>query len=224
MTLAGADGLMWQCTLGDPKVRIRGPQDLKGVCVEAVSDAQVDETLLTEMPLLATPPSSPAQRKRVDAFCKTLPQDTREDRLAVLLTRRWLPVLCAFADAPKGIQEAVLSLQSDFESPECGMSQVTDRVATALSLAGVCSGTMPKSISRSKLSRERMHELLNVMVINAADTLPDGGEAGTDGCCTCRASLFVCSVEGRCRSGLLCNILKTLNPKHHLQNLQKHDP
>ncbi|CAE7439178.1 HAG1 [Symbiodinium natans] len=177
MTLAGADGLMWQCTLGDPKVRIRGPQDLKGVCVEAVSDAQVDETLLTEMPLLATPPSSPAQRKRVDAFCKTLPQDTREDRLAVLLTRRWLPVLCAFADAPKGIQEAVLSLQSDFESPECGMSQVTDRVATALSLAGVCSGTMPKSISRSKLSRERMHELLNVMVINAADTLPDGGEA-----------------------------------------------
>lgn len=177
MAFAGTDGHLWQCTVGQPKVRIRGPQDLKGVCVEAVADAEVDETLLAEVPLLATPPSSPAQRKRVDAFCKTLPEDTREDRLVALLTRRWIPVLCAFADAPKDTQEAVLSLQSDFEIPECGMALATDRVATALSLCGVCSGTIPKSISRSKLSRERMQEVLNVMVINAADTLPDGGEA-----------------------------------------------
>lgn len=151
MAFAGTDGHLWQCTVGQPKVRIRGPQDLKGVCVEAVADAEVDETLLAE--------------------------DTREDRLVALLTRRWIPVLCAFADAPKDTQEAVLSLQSDFEIPECGMALATDRVATALSLCGVCSGTIPKSISRSKLSRERMQEVLNVMVINAADTLPDGGEA-----------------------------------------------
>ena len=138
----------------------------------------VGETLLAEVPLLATPPSSPAQQKRVDAFCKTLPVDTREDRLVALLTRRWIPVLCAFADAPKGVQEAVLSLQSDFEIPECGIARATEHVATNLGLCGACSGTIPKSISRNKLSTERMHEALNVMVINAADTLPDGGEAG----------------------------------------------
>ena len=45
-------------------------------------------------PLGWRPPATEKLQKSIDAFCKII---QAEDRLLILLSRRWIPVLCAFA-------------------------------------------------------------------------------------------------------------------------------
>jgi len=158
--------------LGESKLHVhRDPE--KGVCLRASVAVTAGDVLFREMPLLSAPPATEKLQKSIDAFCKII---QAEDRLLILLSRRWIPVLCAFADAPLELREAVLSLQSDFAVPDSRIAKMALRLARIFHRSGLFS-TSTEKLVKTSLSMEDISSVLNLMIINASDTLPDGSEA-----------------------------------------------
>ncbi|CAJ1330404.1 unnamed protein product [Effrenium voratum] len=166
---------MRRCTVGRSKVEICHDVESKGVCLRAVENVEPGETLLTELPLLSTPAAQKlAARQCTEAFCARLPKQSPEDQIVVCLAKRWIPVLYTFAEAAADVKEAVLSLQTDFAVPDSSMAQMVERLSTLLHSSGLFSGSLQ---TQAALSKRDIRSVLGLMIINAADTMPDGSEA-----------------------------------------------
>ncbi|CAL1130488.1 unnamed protein product [Cladocopium goreaui] len=162
---------MQQCMLGESKVSIH--KDVKkGVCLRASVNVKAGDVLLREVPLLSTPTASEKLKKSIDEFCRII---EGEDRLLILLSRRYIPPLCAFADAPAQLREAVLSLQSDFAVSDSKIAKAARRLAIMFHRSGLFSTS--GGLVKVSVSKEHISLVLNLLIINSADTLPDGSEA-----------------------------------------------
>jgi len=124
-----------------------------------------------EAPLLATPKASKTLQHQVKSFAAKL-RAAHASTLVALLAERWLLVVREFATVPEDIQDAVLGLQTEFSNPTGPMPRAVAELAQAVHISGLFS-----DVGNNVLTQDIAKQVLSIMVINAADTMPDGSEA-----------------------------------------------
>eukprot|EP00930_Biecheleria_cincta_P091778 TRINITY_DN81431_c0_g1_i1.p1 TRINITY_DN81431_c0_g1~~TRINITY_DN81431_c0_g1_i1.p1 ORF type:complete len:327 (-),score=56.98 TRINITY_DN81431_c0_g1_i1:67-1008(-) len=165
------------------------PAGEKGICLRATRDVRAGDAVLVEVPLLGTAAPSAAYRDRLRKFCAALAKAARNkaSSLLPLLAERWLPVLRCFAEASTEVRDKVLGLQTEFANPDCEMAKAVAVLAQVLQRSGIFAGAREDSEQDKgkdelaaggvELREEVIAGVLSAMIINAADTMPDGSEA-----------------------------------------------
>lgn len=158
--------------LHEPLLRLSpNASDDKGVQLLATVNMPEGTPVLVETPLLATPRASTALRHQIESFTRRL-RATNASPLAALLAERWLLVVREFATAPADTRDAVLGLQTEFSIPNGPMPKAVAELAKAVHVSGLFS-----AVGTNTLTEDMVKQVLSSMVINAADTMPDGSEA-----------------------------------------------
>lgn len=192
------------------------------------------DPVLVEQPLMSTPKPSAGYSKVLRSFAARFRRgdgSSLSSQLVELLALRWFPVLRAFAAAPAEVRGQVVALQTDFADPSSEPARAVAYLAAKVHGSGLFRGgaSMNKDelpAGGEALSKEDISRVLTSMMVNAADTMPDGSEAVfylgalLEHSCAPNVKFCICSAEdapeacgvSHLRRGSWVGVWKALRP------------